>query len=201
MRSAVFGIAILVLGLGVFRFAVPAMMEEAISGGSDDCDASHLTSKDLEQFIPEDTPGLEQVYRSVQHCKSGDIPREAELNLAYAADDPVEAAARTFLADAERDGWTRVSPPAGKSIFVTNGAVNLSLRRARDGQTVHVDAYLFVAASKPNPNPNANISSVQATGAPTGALVRIWVEGQSAIPTIGAGNFGVFPPPDMGIGR
>lgn len=201
MRSAVFGIAILVLGLGVFRFAVPAMMEEAISGGSDDCDATHLTSKDLEQFIPEDTPGLEQVYRSVQYCKSGDIPREAELNLAYAADDPVEAAARTFLADAERDGWTRVSPPAGKSISVTNGAVNLSLRRARDGQTVHVDAYLFAAASKPSPNPNANISSVQATGAPTGVLVRIWVEGKSAIPTIGPGNLGLFPTPDMGIGR
>lgn len=45
----------------MFRFAVPAMMEEAISGGSDSCDATHLTSKGLEQFIPEDTPGLERL--------------------------------------------------------------------------------------------------------------------------------------------
>lgn len=200
MRPAIFGFAILVLGFGAFRFAMPGLIENAIGGGGDDCDSSHLTSKDLERFIPEDAPRFEQVYRSVQRCKSSGFPSEAELNLAYAATDSVESTARTMLANAERTGWTRIAPPAGKSVSVVNGSVTVSLKRTQGGQTVHFDASNFPSSAKPSPNPNANIAKIQATGAPTGVLLRIWVEGASAIPTIDAG-FGVFPTPNVGIGR
>lgn len=201
MRSVVLGIAALALGLGAFRFALPALLENAIGGGSDDCDASHLTSKDLEPFVPPDSPGFEQVHRAVQHCQSGDIPSEPELNLAYASTGTVETTARTLLANAESAGWTRVSPPAGKQITTTDGGATVSLKRNVDGTTVHFDASIFPSGSKPNPNPNANISKIQATEAPTGVILRIWVEGKSAIPTIQIGNPGIFPTPNLGIGR
>lgn len=201
MRSAVLGIAILALGLGVFRFALPALIEDAIDGGSDDCDSAHLTSKDLEPLVPEEAPGFEEVYRSVQHCKSRDIPSEAELNLAYAALGTVETTARAMLSKAESDGWTRVSPAAGKPPTTQNGAASLALKRPVDGKTVHFDVSVFASASRPNPNPNANISRIQATGSPTGVLVRIWVESKSAVPTIDPGKLGIFGTPDVGIGR
>lgn len=201
MRSAFLGIAVLVLGLGAFRCAIPAMMEDAINGGTDDCDSSHLTSKDLEPFLPDDSPSLDEVYRSVGHCKSGDIPREAELHTAYAATDSVEATARALLSDAGNAGWTRVSPPAGKPVSLANDSANISLKRTVDGETVHFDAYVFPSVSKPKPNPNANIARIQESGAPTGVLLRIWIEGESVIPTIATGNLGILPTPAVGIGR
>ena len=201
MRSAVLGIAVLALSFGLFRFALPGLMESAIDGGSDDCDSSHLTSKDLEPIVPEESPGFEEVYRSVRHCKSGDIQGEAEMNVAYAATGTVETTARAMLSKAESDGWTRVSPPAGKPIPTTDGAANLSLKRTLAGKTVHFDASISPSDSRPSPNPNADISRIQATGSPTGVLARIWVEGESAIPAIDTGSLGIFPTPDIGIGR
>lgn len=176
-------------------------MERAIRGGSDDCDSSHLSSKDLEPYLPEKSPGIDQVYRSVQHCKSGDIPSEAEFDLAYAADGSVETTARATLAEAERAGWIRVSPAQGNAPSVVNGTANLSLRRTVDGKAVHFDASIFPSGSRPSPNPNANIAKIQETGAPTGVLLRIWVEAKSAIPTIDSRNLGILPTPDVGIGR
>lgn len=198
--SARLALAVLALPVLWFAFGVVSRWMQDIVAGEEDCAPGHLATADLAALMPDLPAGFELVRSVESPCSDSEIATShANLHADYVASADPRSAARSFVTEARRAGWTLTFPRDGQ-FEERSGEVGFALEREAAGTRVVLSGSARdIAAARAAGVRGPGFDAARGRGKPRWISVAAWPEPESLIPEFEVGD--LVPATVPGISR